>query len=414
MKFKTKRTRLLIKKYLFYIVVLTVSFLLGSLVIDVVDLIGEKRSEKKLANRDEYLTDNLNTRILKNGRVEIYNKKLDKVVGCYDMVFAQDYGSSICEMLMNSSMGSVLVRDEGLYGFIDPVTGEVMMEPQFIMAWDSDPISGLAACLNDELKLGFVNIETKQVAIPFQFEIDSTYLDPGWCKGYRYFDFVFRNGLSLVPGPNGKVGIINEAGEIVVPIEYDEIEIKDYGELSHSWEELWYSETMSSVVQRDYRDDYCFDKPVILMKKDSSGVARYGVFDKNGVINIPVEYDQIAFSDSDDKVLLFCQKDGIVRGVDKDGNFSKDFCFLEDYTYEHGGVSVLMDPEEKASPYIMYKTLNGFAVMDTDFRIVIEPNGYWNIQYLGYGLFACEGNDAPGVILKDYKYKNWRNGKKKT
>ena len=402
MKLKTKRTKLLIKKYLFYIVVLTASFLLGNLIYDAVDLISEKRSEKRLANRGEYLTDYLNTRILDNGKVEIFKPQLNKVVGCYDMVVAQDYGSSICERFMNSTMGSVLVRENGLYGYIDPVTGEVMMEPQFIMAWDSDPISGIAACINDELKLGFVNIETKQVVIPFQFEIDSTYLDPGWRNGYRYFDFMFRNGLSLVPGPNGKVGIINEAGGIVVPIEYDEIEVKDYGVLSHSWDELWYSETMSSVVQRDYRDDYCFDKPVILMKKDSTGVARYGVFDKNGVINILVEYDQIAFCDSYEKAMLLCQNGGILRGIDEEGKLMDDFFFNYDCAYGDC-VTVLMDPEYKPSPYIQYMTLNGYAVMDSEFRVVIEPNDYWNIQYLGYGLFACEGENDFGVSLKDEK-----------
>lgn len=404
MKLKTKRTRLLIKKYLFYIVVCTASFLLGSLIIDVVDLIGEKRDEKKLWQRGEYLTDNLNTRILDNGKVEVFVPQLNKVVGCYDMVFAQDYGSSICEMFMNSSMGSVLVRDKGLYGFIDPVTGEVIMEPQFIMAWDSDPISGLAACLNEDLKLGFVNIETKQMAIPYQFDIDSTYLDPGWRNGYRYFDFMFRDGFSLVPGHNGKVGIINEAGEIVVPIEYDEIEVKDYGELSHSWDELWYTETLSSVAHRDYRNDYSFDEPVILMKKDSTGVARYGVFDKNGVINIPMEYDHIAFCDSYDKAMLLCQNGGIIRGVDEEGNFMDDFYFNYDCAYGDC-VTVLMHPEDKPSPYIQYMTLNGYAVMDSEFRVVIEPNDYWNIQYLGHGLFACERNDDSGVILKDEKYK---------
>lgn len=403
MKLKTKRTRLLIKKYLFYIVVCTASFLLGSLIIDVVDLIGEKRDEKKLWQKGEYLTDNLNTRILDNGRVEVFVPQLNKVVGCYDMVFAQDYGSSICEMFMNSSMGSVLVRDKGLYGFIDPVTGEVIMEPQFIMAWDSDPISGLAACLNEELKLGFVNIESKQMVIPYQFDIDSTYLNPGWRNGYRYFDFMFRDGFSLVPGPNGKVGIINEAGEIVVPIEYDEIEVKDYGELSHSWDELWYTETLSSVAQRDYRNNYSFDEPVILMKKDSTCIDRYGVFDKNGVINIPVEYDQIAFCDSYDKAMFLCQNGGILRGVDEEGNLMDDFFFNYDCAYGDC-VTVLMDPEDKPSPYIQYMTLNGYAVIDSEFRVVIEPNDYWNIQYLGHGLFACEGNDDTGVILKDEKF----------
>ena len=398
-----KRIMLLAKKYSFYLVIWTASYLLGSAIADVVYHIKDKQAAERYLIWGEYLTDDLNTRMLKSGRVEIYNKKLDKVVGCYDMVFAQDYGSTICDRFMNSSMGSVLVRDEGLYGYIDPVTGEVIMEPQFIMAWDSDPISGIAACLNDELKLGFVNIETKQLVIPFQFEIDSTYLDPGWCNGYRYFDFMFRDGFSLVPGPNGKVGIINEAGEIVVPIEYDEIEVKDYGVLSHSWDELWYSGTMSSVVQRDYRNNYYFDKPVILMKKDSTGVARYGVFDKNGVINIPVEYDQIAFCDSYDKALLLCQKDGILKGVGEEGNLMDDFCFNYDCAYGDC-VTVLMDPEDKPSPYIQYMTLNGYAVMDREFRVVIEPNDYWNIQYLGHGLFACEGEDDFGVILKDEKF----------
>ena len=76
---------------------------------------------------------------------------------------------------------------------------------------------------------------------------------------------------------------------------------------------------------------------------------------------------------------------------------------MEDYTYEHGGATILMDPEEKPSPYIKYRTLNGYAVMDTDFRVVIEPDDYESIQYLGHGLFACEGEDDFGVILKDDK-----------
>ena len=138
------------------------------------------------------------------------------------------------------------------------------------------------------------------------------------------------------------------------------------------------------------------------MKKDSTGVARYGVFDKNGVINIPVEYDQIAFCDSYDKALLLCQKDGILKGVGEEGNLMDDFCFNYDCAYGDC-VTVLMDPEEKPSPYIQYMTLNGYAVMDSEFRVVIEPNDYWNIQYLGHGLFACEGEDDFGVILKDDK-----------
>ena len=82
----------------------------------------------------------------------------------------------------------------------------------------------------------------------------------------------------------------------------------------------------------------------------------------------------------------------------------ENFCFNYDCAYGDC-VTVLMDPEDKPSPYIQYMTLNGYAVMDNEFRVVIEPNDYWNIQYLGYGLFACEGSDDSGVILKDENYK---------
>ena len=393
---------LITKRCLSVVFVLTFWFFVIYGIYSIIDWGMDKHKENQRQRQGVFLTDALNTRE-NNGKVEIYNKESRKAMGSYDMVFAQDYGNSICEIFVNSQAGSVLVRDEGLYGFIDQVTGEVIMEPQFIMAWESDPASGLAACINDELKLGFVNIETQQMAIPFQFDIDSAYLDPIGHDDMNFFDFVFCNGLSLVPGPNGKVGIINEVGEVVVPIEYTDMEIKGYGFLGHMWEDLWYSETMSDVAHRNYRNNYNFENPVILIKSDSSDVARYGVFDRNGIVNIPAEFDQIAFVESGEKAQLICQKGGILRGVDKKGEFLQDFCFMDD-SYYADGARVLLDPEEKPTPYIQYKTLDGYAVMDTDFRIVIEPDDFWDIDYLGNGLFACGRNDEYSIIFKDEKY----------
>lgn len=175
MKLKTKRTMLIIKKCLNVVWYGIALFFIGYGLFWAVDWTVEKHKEIKLRKAGDFLTETLNTRQSKNGRVEIYNKELKKAVGCYDLVFARDYGSSLCEIILNSSEGSIMVCNDSLYGFIDPVSGNVLVEPQYIMAWESDPISGLAACLNNELKLGFVNVETGEVAIPFQFEIDSAY-----------------------------------------------------------------------------------------------------------------------------------------------------------------------------------------------------------------------------------------------
>lgn len=393
---------LIAKKCLSVVFVFAVWSLIIYGIYGVIDWGVEKHRENKVKRAGEFLTDCLNTRDNKD-KVEIYNKECKKVVGRYDHVFAQDYGNSACEIFFNSREGSVMVREGDLYGFIDPVTGEVLLEPQFVMAWESDPRSGLAACVNDELKLGFVNVETKQMVIPFQFDIDSAYLNPFCRDEYPFFDFVFRDGLSLVPGSNGKVGIINETGEIVVPIEYDDIEVEGFGCLNHSWTELWYSEPLLKVAHRDYNNDYDFEQPVILTRTDSLGITRYGVFDRNGVLNIPVEYDQIAFSSGSDKVRLICQKKGVLSGIDKNGELMEGFYFMDD-DYYADGASVLMDPEEKPSPYIQYKTLSGYAVIDTNFRVVIEPDDYWNIEYLGHGIFACGGDDEYSILLKDENF----------
>lgn len=403
MKLETKRTMLIIKKYSYVVCCGIIIFFIGYGLSMAVDWGIEKYDAIKMRKAGCFLTEALNTREAKYGRVEIYNKKLKKVVGCYDQVFAQDYGSSLTETILNSSEGAVMVCNDGHYGYIDPVSGNVLVEPQYIMAWESDPISGLAACVNNELKLGFVNVKTGQVAIPFKFEIDSAYLRHVYREDFRYFDYVFRNGLSLVPGPEGKIGIINEAGEIVVPVEYDDIEIKDFGNPSRLYYDDWYESISPGVLHRDHDNSYDFEHPIILEKRDSIGAPHYGVFDKKGNMNVPVIYDQMAFVDTYDKVLILCQKDGVLRGMDQNGNLLDDFCFYNDCAYADN-VSVLKDPEENLSPYILYQALNGYAVMDTDFRVVVMPCDYWDIQYLGNGIFACETGENYSVILKDEKF----------
>ena len=135
--------------------------------------------------------------------------------GCFDYVF---------ESKDKKSKSAVVVKDVKR-GYISKETGEVIFEPQFKFAWVDNGVNDLAACVNEEDKLGFVNIKTKEIAIPFQFDYDAIELN-SYIYGYQWdfancnFDFVFSNGWCLVPGVGGKLGLINESGEIVLPIKY--------------------------------------------------------------------------------------------------------------------------------------------------------------------------------------------------
>ena len=401
MKKKVKRAIILAKRF-------TSDFVIGLLawaaviysVWSVVSWGREKiRSRKEPEVVGEYLTENLRT-VEKDGVVEIYNEELKKVVGRYQKVFAQNYGTYLSEIVMRSQEGSIMVvNEDDLFGYISPITGEVLVEPQYLLAWDSDMSSGLAACVNSEHKMGFINVFTKEIVIPFNVALDSAYFD--YNLDYAYYDFIFRDGYSLVPGNDGRVGIINEAGEIVLPAEYSDIKTTRLYSLKKEWDELpqlrW--SVGGSVIQEytDY-DDYDFQNPIIVGKSDSTGV-KYGVFDmKKGMI-IPMGYDNIDYALTErDNTLFICQNNGRMQILDVNGDVVCDHTYYNDI-HQSVNIRVIYDSERQPTKYILYNTLDGWAVMNTDFQIIITPNGYWEINYLGDGVFVCEKDDY-SVILK--------------
>lgn len=402
MKKKVKRAILLAKRF-------TSDFVIGLLawaavIYSVWSVIGwgrEKiRSRKEPEVVGEYLTENLRT-VEKDGMVEIYNEELKKVVGRYQKVFAQNYGTHLTEIFMKSQEGSVMVvNEDDLFGYISPITGEVLVEPQYLLAWDSDMSSGLAACVNSEHKMGFINVGTNEIVIPFNINIDSAYFDYNF--DYTYYDFIFRNGYSLVPGKDGLVGMINEVGETVLPAEFSDIKTTQLYSLKKEWDELPQLRcSIGGSVIKEYThyDDYDFYNPIIVEKTDSTGV-RYGVFDmKKGMI-IPVEYDFVDYAITEgDGNLFLCQKNGVLQILNVKGEIVCDRTYFENPHYSDN-IKVIRDTEGNPTKYIMYNTLNSWAVINTDFRIVVMPNGYWDIKYLGNGIFACE-NDECAVIIKD-------------
>ena len=123
MKKKVKRAILMAKKF-------TSDFVIGllvwaSVIYSVWSVIGWGRekihSRKEPEVVGEYLTENLRT-VEKDGMVEIYNEELKKVVGRYPKVFVQNYGGSI-----------MVVNKEDLFGFISPMNGDILVEPQYLL-----------------------------------------------------------------------------------------------------------------------------------------------------------------------------------------------------------------------------------------------------------------------------------------
>ena len=153
------------------------------------------------------------------------------------------------------------------------------------------------------------------------------------------------------------------------------------------------------VQEGNSYEDYDFDNPIIVERTDSTGV-KYGAFDIDKGMIIPIDYDNIAYAfvEFDDN-LFICQKNGMLQILNENGDIVCDRTYFENPHYSDN-IHVVLDSEGKPTKYIMYNTLNSWAVMDTDVRIVIMPNNYWEIRYLGNGIFVCE-NDECAVIIKD-------------
>jgi hypothetical protein len=159
------------------------------------------------------LSENLTVIVYNNGEIGIENNSTEKIVGRYNRVLRTSIPDESAHCIR------IVIKDN-LRGYISAETGEVIFEPQFLYAWIDDPESGLAACVNKDHKLGFVNVKTKQVAIPFQFDFDK---DLFISFELPIFDFVFNNGICIVPGKGGKIGMIDTTGKLLLPAEYIDI-----------------------------------------------------------------------------------------------------------------------------------------------------------------------------------------------
>jgi hypothetical protein len=169
-----------------------------------------------------YLADYLTALEYDNDKVGIRNDSTGKILGMYDHFILSDYNRENVSNRVNSTV-FVVVKDN-LRGYISGETGEALFEPQFLFAWMDDHETGLAACVNKDYKLGFVNVRTKEIAIPFNFDYNENLFAPHSDYGkQQILDFVFSNGICIVPGKDGRIGMIDKTGKTLLPTKYSDI-----------------------------------------------------------------------------------------------------------------------------------------------------------------------------------------------
>jgi hypothetical protein len=145
---------------------------------------------------------------------------------------------------------------------------------------------------DEEVVAHIVNNDTKQITIP------STYI-----IGIEHAPHMLDGGVGVIK--DGKMGMINcETGEIMIPLEYDPVYLKDIAP-----GQRYLDNTFSlSIIARDRKD--ITENPFMLILKKNG---KFGITDTKGNVLVPFVYEEIAMSRN-------CSNDDVIR-VKKDGMY---------------------------------------------------------------------------------------------
>ena len=223
------------------------------------------------------------------------------------------------------SEGFAVIKNYDRYGIIDRNGKEVfpckyigitnMMEGRFF-AFDAE--TELAAMFDKNMKqltdfkyneIQFYNEGFYTARIGNQY----TYLDK---KGHECFGMYeelsgFFDGYSMVK-KDGKYGIINKKGKIILPIEYD----------NSGWRTM----------------EYIFSENLAMVEKDG----KYGFVNKRGKIVIPLIYESAQHCTEG---LIAVEKNGVWGYIDKEGNEVGPFEYMMASYFTWGRAEVVYNNE---------------------------------------------------------------------
>ncbi len=349
MTYKTKRILVLARRSFFIIVAMVVGLATMAALLFGVVCLGAWGWEK-ISNHFEHYTDEILSSYVS---VEYYPYR--HTYRLYDNE-AEKFLTPHYDAINTSSNKELVAFQKDLrYGFLDPETGEVVIEPQYSYAECFD--EGIAPVVIDNKRVIFINRQNEKA---FEGEFDYSYsVLPGYEKiGWKLRNddsmvgIIDRNGAwvikpeyqdidcSLMAGflgvmQNDKWGVLNAAGELHYPIAYDNIlanEDRDGFILQN--EGLCREEDMNHHIVRPF----IYDVAKELSYKTSneydseeevscgellSDFASFSINDKQGVFNrmtgeviLPALYDNIYLISSD---LIEAYTDGYWQTFDRNG-----------------------------------------------------------------------------------------------
>lgn len=282
---------------------------------------------------DEDLTDNIEIRTFGNNQCATFNRitdeRLSPKVRWISCVPDRDSLTVFCDK-------------DGRRGFLNVNTGRVVIDGQYRHAWHFS--EGLAAVVGDNGKVGFVNYDNELV-VPMMFE---------YVEGYDYL-FV-RGNCILKDGETGKYGVIDTLGNVVLPMEYDNI-----FEASE-WDDTWY------------------------VRKDG----KCGLLGSDMSFIFPVEYDNIDVDVPDGSAFL--TSGAVKQLVSYDGEVIEPFVINSTWELKY----VVKYNDDSVDEYALHPYLVGFnidyekcGVMDTRTGKVVVPALYRDINMVSKNIISA-------------------------
>lgn len=330
------------------VVTLIIAIALIDLVVDGIKDICSSRKYQRMVNSPTYLHD-------------YYNQYVSPYVVYHDGYPSYLYNTTvghrtltdiqwICKSSDGDSLAVYCTNDEHKRGYFNRFTGEVAVPAQYDKAWI---FSEGVACVLENGTLKFIGHDGKTVIdkrFPYMHCID---------------DYCFHNGLCLMQGDNGHIGLIDRNGEWKVEPNYSYIGYESKG--------FW-------LIQ------------------DLKGLQ--GLLRADGEPFMPIEY--VAVTVRNTNVISVLRQDHLDQLYDFEGKLINSCDYREvlkiEYTTdeydEYGNL------KEATAHCLNYRSSDyHYGLMDRTGNMVTLPL-YDCITAIGVNLYFCEGDEG-AVILND-------------
>ena len=257
----------------------------------------------------------------------------------------------VCKSSDNDSLACFSTIEERKRGYFNRFTGEVAIPAQYDRAWI---FSEGMACVMQKGTLSFIGHDGKAAmsqTFPYTPCID---------------DYCFHNGLCVMQGDDGGIGIINRDGE-------------------------WAVEPIFSHVH--------YESKGFWLIQDEEG--RQGLLDAFGTVFLPCEYDEITVRFSN--FISVRTQDHVDQLYDFEGNLVNtcDYREIETMEYVTNEYTEYGEVLKKMANCRKYRSSDyRYGLMDSKGNLITPPL-YDHITAIAADLYHCEGDE--GSILLDGK-----------